>query len=61
MKKPSMTVTVKAASLKDERAQMPTAVAMFARFGKTTTTMRDRRAPRGGASNKQAAYRSDNY
>lgn len=59
--KKTTTITVQVRTLKDERAQSPVAVAMFARFGRTTTTMKHRNAPRGGASNKQVAYRSDNY
>lgn len=41
--------------------QNPVAVAMAKRHAHTTCTMKHRNAPRGGARNKQAAYRSDNY
>lgn len=34
----------------------PIAVAMNSRYGRTTTTMKDRRAPRGGNRNIQAEY-----
>jgi hypothetical protein len=39
----------------------PIVVAMMARYGRTTTTMKDRRASRGGARNKQRDYRDGNY
>ncbi len=36
------------------RMTNPVAVAMRARYGRTTSTMRDRRAPRGGQRNEMA-------
>jgi hypothetical protein len=47
--------------MKKQRKQNPVAVAMRKRHGKTTTKMKDRRAPRGGARNKQKEYREDGY
>lgn len=46
---------------KTERRQNPVFVAMTRRHATTTTTMRDRRAPRGGSRNKQTDFRSGNY
>lgn len=46
---------------KQKRKQNPVAVAMRKRHGSTTTKMKDRRAPRGGARNKQKEYREDGY
>lgn len=39
----------------------PVAVAMNARYGRTTTVMHDRRKARGGAKNRQADYREERY
>jgi hypothetical protein len=39
----------------------PIAVALYKRHGNTVTTMRDRRAPRGGSRNKQRDYREERY
>lgn len=46
---------------KQKRKQNPMAVAMRKRHGATTTKMKDRRAPRGGARNKQKEYSEDGY
>jgi hypothetical protein len=39
-------------SKKTAKPRNPVAVAMMTRYGQTTTTHRDRRAPRGGSKNK---------
>jgi len=39
----------------------PVLVALIKRHGHTTTVMKDRRAPRGGARNKQRDYRAEKY
>ncbi len=36
-------------------------VALHKRYGNTTKVMKDRRAPRGGARNKQQDYREERY
>lgn len=36
-------------------------VALHKRYGNTTKAMKDRRAPRGGARNKQRDYREERY
>lgn len=46
---------------KKTRRQNPIAVALCVRHGKTNTTMKDRREPRGGARNKQRDHREDGY
>ena len=38
-----------------------TLVALYRRYGSTTTTMKDRRTPRGGARNKQRDYREEKF
>ena len=47
--------------MKKIRRQNPIAVALRVRHEKTTTTMKDRRAPRGGARDKQRDYREERY
>ena len=39
----------------------PVAVAMQKRHGGGVKIMKDRRTPRGGSKNKQAAYRNGDY
>jgi hypothetical protein len=46
---------------KNKRRENPIAVAMRKRHGGTTTKMKDRRAPRGGARDKQREYKEDGY
>lgn len=36
-------------------------VALHKRYGNTTKTMKDRRAPRGGSRNRQRDYREEKY
>ena len=47
--------------MKKSRRQNPIAVALRVRHGKTITVMKDRRAPRGGARDKQRDYREERY
>lgn len=44
-----------------KKIRNPVAVAMNARYGHTTTIMKDRRTPRGGNRNKQNDFRNDSY
>ena len=39
----------------------PVFVALIKRYGATTTTMKDRRQPRGGSRNKQQDFRDGRY
>jgi len=39
----------------------PIAVAMILRYGTTTTVMKDRRTPRGGARNPQSDFHAETY
>ncbi len=39
----------------------PVLVALIKRHGHTTTSMKDRRTPRGGSRNKQSDYRAERY
>lgn len=39
----------------------PVLVALIKRHGSTTTTMKDRRVPRGGNRNKQRDFRDGRY
>ena len=52
----SFTLTIEAPSHRN-----PLAIAMQKRYGGGKRVMKDRRTPRGGASNKQRAYREGSY
>lgn len=45
----------------EKKVRNAVAVAMMQRYGRTTTTFKDRREARGGSRNKQREYREENY
>lgn len=47
--------------IEKEMPRNAVAVAMQKRYGGGVRIMKDRRTPRGGAKNKQAAYRNGDY
>lgn len=47
--------------MKSKKARNPIAVAMNARYGRTTTVFKDRRQPRGGSRNRQRDYQNENF